>query len=867
MTYNDPIMNRANNGDPEAQNIIGQRYLGGFDDYPVDEEQAFYWLSKAADNGVISAQYNIGLMYLNGSGTEQDEDQAFIRIKEAAENDFEDAYQQLAIFYCNEVGTDRNLREAMIWADKAFQSGNENAAELIEFIKGETLEQIEEINRLKRSANEGDVDAQFTLGDLYFWGNDIPQNYEEAFSWMKMAAENGVPEAQHNLSNYYYQGVGTEIDEAASFYWIKEAASHEFAPSFFILAVKYFNGSGTNRDLQAALLWAEKAKEHANEEAENFLHLVKEEISKGKQETAVNLVQSSSNDKKETINKDSVNQEEIEYCLKKATETVTSNTAEAFQYFLKAANLGSPVAQYNLGIMYGSGIGVEINKVLSYHWMKKAAQNDYVDAFYYLAIKYANGEGIRTNYERALYWAKKAATVKDDQRAVNLIKILEERIGSSNLTGKETVNNNTVNQKAQKNNCSIPEADQKKLEAEADKLYENENKEEALSLLRKLANMGNTSAMYKLGSYHLGLNKDEINKWLTLGAEKNSLDCARLLVFKASVDQNEEQFIKYCEKAALLGDKDYAIHMAGRYMLGSGVPTDLEQALKYANIAKAGGHVDVDDIIEAIHERNMESPERIKQKELFTKALELDEMEQYDESLELLEEAAKLDSPEAYYQIGYHYANGYGKLPIDNHQAYFFSEISTRLGFTRALYNTAIYGNNTKIQMEDQPQMMDNLESLHTMSWYMKGLAAGNQKCLEDVEEVKNDYLQRYNFPSEYAFVNQLYNAYIHKDYNMIMQMETPACFICNVDVLCLYAHFYENGINPYEVDYKVALYYYKNAAECGSSYAMYKVGEFYERGVGCQRDLKIAEECYKISAKWGYREAKERCRSLGIKY
>ncbi|CEM62739.1 Sel1 repeat protein (fragment) [Treponema phagedenis] len=35
----------------------------------VDKNQAFYWYTKAAEQGVAEAQYNLGRMYSNGEGT------------------------------------------------------------------------------------------------------------------------------------------------------------------------------------------------------------------------------------------------------------------------------------------------------------------------------------------------------------------------------------------------------------------------------------------------------------------------------------------------------------------------------------------------------------------------------------------------------------------------------------------------------------------------------------------------------------------------------------------------------------------------------------------------------------------------------
>ncbi|GAA6154136.1 tetratricopeptide repeat protein [Pseudoteredinibacter isoporae] len=39
----------------------------------VDNESAAYWYSKAAEQGLVDAKWNLGLMYVNGEGVEKSE--------------------------------------------------------------------------------------------------------------------------------------------------------------------------------------------------------------------------------------------------------------------------------------------------------------------------------------------------------------------------------------------------------------------------------------------------------------------------------------------------------------------------------------------------------------------------------------------------------------------------------------------------------------------------------------------------------------------------------------------------------------------------------------------------------------------------
>jgi TPR repeat protein len=48
----------------------------------------------------------------------------------------------------------------------------------------------------RKSAEQGDPDAQFLLGRMNYDGNSLPQDYVEAFKWFEIAAVGGVAVAE-----------------------------------------------------------------------------------------------------------------------------------------------------------------------------------------------------------------------------------------------------------------------------------------------------------------------------------------------------------------------------------------------------------------------------------------------------------------------------------------------------------------------------------------------------------------------------------------------------------------------------------------------------------------------------------------------
>ena len=51
----------------------------------------------------------------------------------------------------------------------------------------------------RRAAEQGNVDAQLNLGDIYARGDGVPGNLAEAVKWFRLAAEQGHADAQFSL--------------------------------------------------------------------------------------------------------------------------------------------------------------------------------------------------------------------------------------------------------------------------------------------------------------------------------------------------------------------------------------------------------------------------------------------------------------------------------------------------------------------------------------------------------------------------------------------------------------------------------------------------------------------------------------------
>jgi Sel1 repeat len=125
----------------------------------------------------------------------------------------------------------------------------------------------ESFNKLRQAAEQGDANAQFRLGTLYYKGQGVAQDYAEAARWYRKAAGQGQPEAQCYLGSLYALGQGVAQDYAEAVRWFRKAADAGNVDAQKALGVMYERGLGVPRDHAGALLWYRKAAGLADQAA------------------------------------------------------------------------------------------------------------------------------------------------------------------------------------------------------------------------------------------------------------------------------------------------------------------------------------------------------------------------------------------------------------------------------------------------------------------------------------------------------------------------------------------------------------------------------------------------------------------------
>ena len=93
---------------------------------------------------------------------------------------------------------------------------------------------------------------------------------------------------------------------------------------------------------------------------------------------------------------------------------------KALELLLPLAKRGVARAQYNLGALYQSGSGVEKSSAQAADWFRKAAVQGYAAAQFALGYDYDNGEGVAKDPVEAAVWYRKAAHAGDKNAQYNL---------------------------------------------------------------------------------------------------------------------------------------------------------------------------------------------------------------------------------------------------------------------------------------------------------------------------------------------------------------------------------------------------------------------------------------------------------------
>lgn len=152
--------------DPWEETTMGVLYIRGYF-VTKDENQAFKWYQKSAQDGCIIGQYNLGWAYSEGTGTSVDKRAAFEWYTKAAQAGFPMAQNNLGSMYLDGDGVNTDEQLGFNWQMKG--------------------------------AIQGYSMAEFNVGNDYENGFGVEKDISEAIKWYRKATAQGYSPASTRL--------------------------------------------------------------------------------------------------------------------------------------------------------------------------------------------------------------------------------------------------------------------------------------------------------------------------------------------------------------------------------------------------------------------------------------------------------------------------------------------------------------------------------------------------------------------------------------------------------------------------------------------------------------------------------------------
>ena len=125
-------------------------------------------------------------------------------------------------------------------------------------------------------ANKGNPVAQLKLGMMYYAGKGVSENEKLAVEYLTKSAQQGNVEAMYQLGNAFTFGSETpklaaDADiEAAQWYF--KAANNGSADAQYSLGLMFMAGKGVEKDKTEAARWMKMAAKNGHKEAQSFVN-------------------------------------------------------------------------------------------------------------------------------------------------------------------------------------------------------------------------------------------------------------------------------------------------------------------------------------------------------------------------------------------------------------------------------------------------------------------------------------------------------------------------------------------------------------------------------------------------------------------
>ena len=350
--------------------------------------------------------------------------------------------------------------------------------------------------------------------------------------------------------------------------------------------------------------------------------------------------------------------------------------ASALREFRPLALQGIADAQYNLGVMYGTGQGVPEDDRQAAYWYRQAAEQGDADAQNNLGFMYDHGEGVPEDDRQAVYWYRQAAEQGHAAAQYNLGFMYDHGEG-------------------------VPEDDR-----------------QAVYWYRQAAEHGDADAQNNLGlmyDHGEGVPEDDRQAvyWYQQAAVQGDADAQFALGLMygtgEGVPEDDRQAVYWYQQAAVQGDADAQFALGLMYGTGEGVPEDDRQAVYWYLQAAEQGHANAQYNLGLMYGTGEGVPEDDRQ------------------AVYWYLQAAEQGDADAQNNLGFMYDHGEG-VPEDDRQAVYWYQQAAEQGDANAQNNLGLmyaYG-------EGVPQ-----DFIRAYAWANLAAAAGHEAAKEQRSRIR----------------------------------------------------------------------------------------------------------------------------------
>lgn len=406
-------------------------------DQTADPAAARKWWEQAAAGGSSDALFNLAVLHLDGTGVPKDATRAKSYFEKSAALDDVGAMRELAeLYYFGRGVAEDDTRARELYEKAAARDDTRSKRRLGEIhMKGHGVKVDATLARLwfQRAAADGDAEAMRQLAGLYLDGLGGDREPTKARGYLEQASAAGNTRAMTALAQVLLAGAVGDVDEVGARRWYEKAAAlgDETAQSWVAAHAPAAAPDLAKGDLcdQAAGSAADPLRSvdfPAVERVDPRLavpaceaaHAASPETLRwGNQLARAYLVADRDLDAARVF-RDTADRGSAFAALwmgnlhARGLAGFAVDPVRAAEWWRKAADLGSPNAMYNIGIVEldaADGGRDATHARAAKDWFERAAALGEPDSMLRIAFLHRDGIGTEANPERYVEWLRKAA--------------------------------------------------------------------------------------------------------------------------------------------------------------------------------------------------------------------------------------------------------------------------------------------------------------------------------------------------------------------------------------------------------------------------------------------------------------------------